>query len=276
MSKNYLPYVSFSIWSQFFPAIGQEHLHCDMRRGFLRARKKEPKVSALLEEESAPLRIGHWVQKGIFELHQMKLLNDFVGVDKITQNLVFQKNSITLKFNQETAEVKQRVKDILKKYQANPILQKYKIIELSPGDEGIPPAITLCQDRYRFNLFAPFDCLLEENGTLHILDLKIGISNFDLRQAYVYLLAASVLYPNRSCMASFYNVEKEEASEILTATPQQLIAFRIELAEIAKRHQKELQQYRSNPAQFSIIYPPNPGGSCRNCQFNTLCQFYIK
>jgi len=41
---------------------------------------------------------------------------------------------------------------------------------------------------------------LEPDGTLHILDFKTGKSEFDRRQAYVYLLAAKYLYPNRSAV----------------------------------------------------------------------------
>ena len=48
----WLPFASFHLWSSFDPAIGQESLHCDMKRGFSKARSKEPEVAALINKNN--------------------------------------------------------------------------------------------------------------------------------------------------------------------------------------------------------------------------------
>ncbi|MGF1488632.1 MAG: hypothetical protein ACFBSE_16225 [Prochloraceae cyanobacterium] len=218
MSKKYLPYISYSIWREFEAAIGSEIFHCDMKRGFARARKKEDRVKALLAEEKDVFKIGHWVQKGIYELHQdLALLDNYLGIDILKDNLTYKKN----RFTDEAPELQQKVIDILKRYQQKPILKNKNIIEFSPGDEEGFTSILIQEEDYQFKLFYAFDCVIEENETIHILDLKTGKSDFDRRQGYVYLLAASQLYPGRNCVASFYNVETEQASEILLLTPEQ-------------------------------------------------------
>lgn len=276
MKQKSIPYASFSIWSEFIPAVGKEQLGCDMHRGFKRARKREPLISKLLEEESEPIRIGHWVQKAIYEICRSD--RDF---NSILENLTFRKwseNTVTqiLSFEDETKTVRDRVTNILAKYRANPILNSYKLINISPGDEGIPPAIKLEYGGYEFNLFAPFDCLIQEaENTLHILDLKTGKSHFDLRQAYVYLLAAKNLYGDRNCVASFYNVETQTASQILTATDKQLLAIKIELAEIAKKHRQQVYSYWYYGIPFEAIYFPNPGYACGFCEFKSICKYFV-
>jgi len=273
MSKKYLPYISYSIWREFAAAIGSEIFHCDMKRGFARARKKEDRVQALLAEEKDAFKIGHWVQKGIYELHQNSaLLDNPLGVDILKDNLTYKK----IRFTDESPELQQKVIDILKRYQQKPILNNQKIIEFSPGDEAGFTSILLQERDYQFRLFYAFDCVIEkENETIHILDLKTGKSGFDLRQGYVYLLAASQVYPKRNCVASFYNVETEEASEILSLTPEQLYSCKLELAKIAKLHQEQLKKYRFNQDLFARIYSPNPGLACRFCQFNSICNFSV-
>jgi CRISPR/Cas system-associated exonuclease Cas4 (RecB family) len=108
--------------------------------------------------------------------------------------------------------------------------------------------------------------LIEYNFTFH---------DFDLRQGYIYLLAASYRYPQQKAVASFYNLENGNWSAAISATPNTLKAFQIELALIAQRHQEDLKRYRKNSADFSQIFPPNPGVSCRYCSFNSICEFTI-
>ena len=146
--------------------------------------------------------------------------------------------------------------------------------KLSSGDEGIPPQIPRKQGNYHFNLFAAIDCVFRESdGTIHILDFKTGTSNFDRRQAFVYLLAATYLYPGEKAVASFYNLETGVWSELITATDTQLKAIQYKLAEIAQSHQKELAIYKKNQSKFADIFPANPGIPCRSCQFSSICQF---
>ncbi|MHC5829641.1 MAG: PD-(D/E)XK nuclease family protein, partial [Nostoc sp.] len=123
----------------------------------------------------------------------------------------------------------------------NPILAEKKIIQLSRGDEGFPKPILIKQGNQSFNLYAAIDCIFaEEDDTLHILDFKTGHSDFDPRQGYVYLLAASYLYPHQKAVASFYNLESGKWSELISPTSNTLKAFQIELALIAQRHQEDL------------------------------------
>lgn len=262
----WLPYVSYNIWSQFSAPVGQEHWHCDMKRGFARARKKEPLVKALLEQDTIPQNIGLLAQRGVYEFHQdVQLLDDLNGFEKVADKL---------NLRNKLPEVQQRVIQILKNYQENPILMGKKLEKLSSGDEGFPEPILIKQDNYHFNLFAALDCVFQEvDGTIHILDFKTGTSNFDRRQAFVYLLAAKYIYPNQKAVASFYNLETCVWSDLITATDTQLKAIRYKLAEIAQSHQKELAIYRKNKTNFSDIFPANSGIPCRNCQFSSICQF---
>lgn len=261
------PYVSFNIWSQFASSVGQEYLHCDMKRGFSRARKKESLVKALLEQDTIPQHIGLQAQKGVYEFHQnIQLLKQSNSVAIVAEKL---------KLDQEPVEVKQRIIKILTNYYEKPILSGKNILKLSRGDEGIPEPILIQQSNYLFNLFVAIDCIfLESDGRLHILDFKTGTSNFDRRQAFVYLLAASYMYPGQKAVASFYNLETNKWSEPITATANQLKAIQSKLAEIAQEHQKELRRYKQNPSKFAEIFPANPGIACRNCQFTSICQFH--
>ena len=181
-----------------------------------------------------------------------------------------------LQLTQESAVVKERVISILQKYHAEPFLAGKKIIKLSRGDEGFPEPILIKHDNYQFNLYAAIDCIFEEpDGKLHILDFKTGISEFDKRQAYVYLLAARYLYPQQPVIASFYNLETGKHSEAIVASATHLNAIQIELVRIAQQHQKDLSRYRYNPTEFKQIFPASPGLNCRYCQFNSICDFVI-
>ncbi len=267
MKKSYLPFSSYNLWSLFAAPVGQEHWHCDMKRGFAKVHKNNnPEVKAILEEDTMPQRVGLLAQKGVYEFHQnTHFFNSSDGVEQIAS---------ILQLNQEKDEVKTRLLNILNNYHQNPILIDKNIFSLSRGDEGFPKPIKVDSGSITFNLFAAIDCiLLEDSNTLHIIDFKTGQSDFDLRQAFVYLLAASYLYPQYKAIASFYNLELCKWSEPITATTNQLNAVRIELMRLAQRHEKEKQKYWKNKTEFDRIFPANPGFRCQNCQFNSVCKF---
>ena len=261
----WLPTASFHLWSLFDPAIGQESLHCDMKRGFSKARSKEPEVAALINKNNTYQQIGHLAQRGVYEFHQNNLILDREnGLEKVAE---------ALQLSQETEEIQQRIIEVLKRYQEFPILLDKEILLLIRGDEGFPEPILIKNGDYWFKLYAAIDCIFREpDGTLHILDFKTGKSDFDLRQGYVYLLAASYLYPNQPAIASFYNLENGKRSTEITATSAQLKAIQIEFVQIAQKHQESLKNYRKNPELFAQIFPPNPGYACRNCSFNSICE----
>jgi hypothetical protein len=261
-------FASYNLLSLFSPAVGLEHLHCDMKRGFTKARKKEPLVEALLEQDSPYQKIGLLAQRGVYEFHRnAQILDSSDAVEAIAE---------ILKLSQESEEVRERVQKVLEQYHKNQILLGKNILKLNSGDEGFPEPILIQHGNFRFNLFAAIDCLFkEEDGTLHILDFKTGKSDFDRRQAYIYLFAVSQLYPNQKAVASFYNLETEKWSKPLSASAAALQRYESLLAQIAKQHQKDLWRYRKNPAQFKEIFPPNPGVCCYSCPFSSICPFAV-
>lgn len=268
MGKVWLPSVSYNLWSLSDSRVGQEFWFCDMTRGFKKVRQKEPQVKALLEQDNKHQRIGKLAQAGVYEFYQNpQLLSHSEGVEQV---------AAILKLSQEPEEVQERIIEILNNYCKKPILVGKQIIELSKGDEGFPSPITIQEGNYSFALYAPTDCTFKQpDGTIHILDFKTGKSDFDRRQAYVYLLAASYLYPQQPSVASFYNLETGLASDIITATPEQLKFVQIELADIAKRYELERMHYGKNSNDFAKIFPPNPGIACRYCTFNSICEFSV-
>ena len=259
------PFASYHLWSLIAPSVGQERWHCQMKRGFIKARQREPIVKALLAQASPPQRIGLLAQKGVYEFHHHRqLLNQPDGVEKVAQ---------MLKLSTSSDEVQQRVIQILKNYQDAPVLEGKHIIELTSGDEGFPKPIWIDQEDYHFRLYAAMDCVFTEpDRTLHILDFKTGKSAFDQRQALVYLVAARYLYPKQQAVASFYNLERCKKSALISVTPSQLDDIEFQLARVAQKHQQDLRQYQQNPSQFNQIFPPNPGSHCRYCSFSTICE----
>jgi hypothetical protein len=268
MSTPWRPFASYNLWLQFAPPVGQERWHCDMKRGFTKARNKEASIATLLNQDNIPQRIGILAQRGVYELAQeSRLFSSSNAVEKVAE---------ILQLNQEAAIVQARVIAILRKYYADPILINNSLVKLSRGDEGFPEPILIKHGNYQFNLYAAIDCIFREaDGKLHILDFKTGISEFDKRQAYVYLLAASYLYPQQIVVASFYNLESGKFSDLVTATSSQLYAIQIELVRIAQQHQKDLRRYRYNPKDFKQIFPASPGFNCCYCPFNSICEFAI-
>lgn len=262
-------FASYNLLYLHSPPVGLEHLHCDMKRGFTKVRKREPEVAALLKQDNIPQRIGLLAQKGVWEFHHQPLmLHCQDGVKKVAE---------IIQLHQEIDLVQERVIKILNNYHSHPILLDKNMIKLSRGDEGFPEPILICQGNYQYNFYAAIDCIFaEENGNLHILDFKTGKANFDRRQGYIYLLAASYLYPNRKAVASFYNLETCQWSEEITASSETLQCLLIELSLVSQRHQKLLRLYRKNPLNFNTIFPPNPGKTCRYCAFNSICEFAIE
>lgn len=260
------PFASYHLWSLVVPALGQERWHCQMKRGFIKARQQEPAVKPLLTHASIPQRIGLLAQKGVYEFHHHhQLLTQPDGVEKIAQ---------MLKLSKLAAEIQQRVIQILKNYHKQPFLKGKQIIELTSGEEGFPKPIWVQQQNYRFRLYATMDCVFTEpDRTLHILDFKTGKSAFDRRQALVYLVAARYLYPQQLAVASFYNLEQDKKSALIQVTQEQLDAIETQLATIAQKHQQDVSKYQENPRNFSQIFPANPGYHCRYCPFNSICEF---
>ncbi len=266
MSTPERPFVSYHLWSLIAPAIGQERWHCQMRRGFIKARQHEPQVKSLLATATAPQRIGILAQKGVYEFHHHHdLLNQSDGVEKVAH---------LINLSYFTTQVKYRVLQILQKYQDAPLLLGKHILQLTPGDEGFPKPIFIEQENYGFRLYASMDCVfIESDHSLHIIDFKTGKSAFDRRQALVYLLAARYLYPGKTAVASFYNLEICQESELIKINNHELVCLESELANIAHKHQRDLQRYQAQTQNFSHIFPPNPGTHCRFCPFNSICEF---
>lgn len=262
----WLPFASYNLWSLFTPAIGQERWHCDMKRGFAKARQQEPAIKALLTQDNTHQRIGHLTQRGVYEFHVDPLmLYHSNAVERVAEILLLR---------QESNVVQEKVITILNNYCTRPFLFDKEIIHLIRGDEGFPDPILIQHGSYSFNLYAAIDCIFREpDGTIHILDFKTGKTEFDRRQGFVYLLAASYLYPQQPTVASFYNLETRKWSNPIRATPLQIKAIQVEMMRIAQRHQRDLYQYRQKQSNFNQIYPPNPGSSCRYCQFNSVCEF---
>ena len=265
-TNKWLPFASYGLMGEFIPSVGHESFHCDMQRGYKRGRKRESEVAALLSQDTTPQRIGLLAQQGVYEFHQHpELITQEDGIEKLAE---------ILKLGNEDYVVQQRVTQILCNYRDQPVLLDKNVVQLSRGDEGIPDGLEMNSRNYLFRLYAAIDCIFEEpDGTLCILDFKTGKSDFDSRQAYIYLLAATFLYPERKTLAMFYNLESCKWSERLTASAIHLSALQTELARIAKVHTLEKDLYRKEPDQFAKIFPPNVGFACKYCLFSSICEF---
>jgi PD-(D/E)XK nuclease superfamily len=265
-STRYLPPFSYNIWADSEPAFGLEGFHCAMRRGFKRAKNDEPEILALRERDNSAQAIGHLAQQGVYEFHaDPQLLDRSDGVKLVID---------AIDLARYTAEIVATVTQILERYHAQPILKEQNILKLEPGDEEISEPIVLKLQRQEFNFYAAMDCIyIEPDGTLHILDFKTGKSKFDKRQAFTYLLAAKYSYPERSVVASFYNLESKQRSDIITATPAQLQGVELRVVKIARQLADEVNRYRNNRSAFDLIFPPNPGTQCQYCPFSPVCEY---
>lgn len=264
---------SYSSWRDVQPAIGKEHWHCDRKRGYSRVKKKEDaSIKKLATIDNTHQRIGILAQRGVYEFHQdIELLSQSDGVGRVTKILELKK---------ESEEVQTRVKSILDNYYESPFLINKSITQLARGDEGYQPPIPIKYNNFTFGLYAIFDCVvLEPDNTIHIVDFKTGKSDFDYRQAYVYLVAAKYIYPNQKAIASFYNLETQVLSEVISLSSRAIESICIELALVAKKIYKEqelyedIKQHTKNTKHFDRIFPANPGYNCQYCSFNFICEY---
>ncbi len=266
MHNSYRPFVSYSLLSATIPQSGKAKLHCHLKRGFNRARKKDLEVEPLLSVDNSHQRIGKLSQRIVYEFfHHPELLND-------PQGIVIMASYFNLAW--EFPDSHRRLIKIIENYYHYPFLKDKEVITLLKGDEDLPKGIPLEFGNYQFQLVAQFDCVcLEQDQTIHIVDFKTGKGDFDRRQGYIYLLAASYLYPDRPAICSFYNLETRVQSPPLTATPEILNSYLEELAKVSQRNEQELAEFRRDSTLFLSLYPPNPGVACKNCNFASICDF---
>jgi len=236
-----------------------------MKRGF-GLRKQEPIVQALIDIDNPAQAIGHLAQRGVYEFHaDPQLLDRSDGVELVADLLQLQ---------QLEPEIAERIAQILGRYHTQPILKGKQILQLERGIEKLSEPLLLKLQRKEFRFYAVMDCVyIEPDGTIHILDFKTGKSKFDERQAYTYLFAARHLYPGQQVVASFYNLESQQRSRIITASPVQLQRMEIIFARIAQQLADDANRHRNNPAAFNLTFRPNPGIQCQHCPFPSICDY---
>ena len=270
-----MDFASYHLWSQFEPALGWEDTHCQMQRGWRWTQTARSDDSpSVLFTETIWQKVGKLAQQGVYEFHRDPLLLKHPrGCERVADRLYLY---------YEVAVVRDRVMQILQQYQANPWLRDREIMMLNRGDEPIPPAIEVGIAEAKFYLYAAFDCIIQAKDCdvvtrnrpqIEIIDFKTGLAEPDFRQADVYLLAGSYLYPDFEVVVGFYNLETMTSSELITATPERLNQISGKLAQIAKLHQQQLQAYQLDPASFDLLFPPHPGTHCRSCNFNYRCAY---
>jgi PD-(D/E)XK nuclease superfamily len=261
-----MDFASYHLWSQFEPALGWEDSHCQMQRGWRWTQKSNSASSHAPFTETIWQKVGKLAQQGIYEFHQQPLLLKHPrGSERVADRLYLY---------YELATVRDRVMQILHQYQADPWLLDRDILVLNRGDEPIPAPIDIRIDEDVFQLIAAFDCIIKlSDRHIQIIDFKTGLADPDRRQADVYLLACSYLYPDLEAVASFYNLETMTSSEVITATPDRLQEIARKLAQIAQLHQQQLQLYQNQPDAFDRLFPAHPGTHCRACQFNYGCDY---
>jgi PD-(D/E)XK nuclease superfamily len=262
-----MDFASYHLWSQFEPALGWEDSHCQMQRGWRWTQKSRSDRSQITPfTETIWQKVGKLAQQGIYEFHQQPLLLKHPrGSERVADRLYLY---------YELATVRDRVMQILQQYQADPWLLDRDILLINRGDEPIPAPIDIRIDGDVFQLIAAFDCIIKlSDRQIQIIDFKTGLADPDRRQADVYLLACSYLYPDLEAVASFYNLETMTSSEFTTATPDRLQEIARKLAQIAQLHQQQLQLYQNQPDTFERLFPPHPGTHCRACQFNYCCDY---
>jgi hypothetical protein len=270
-----MEFASYHLWSQFEPALGWEDTHCQMQRGWRWTQTARSDDSQNIPfTETIWQKVGKLAQQGVYEFHRDPLLLKHPrGCERVADRLYLY---------YEVAVVRDRVMQILQQYQADPWLRDREIIMLNRGDEPIPPAIEVGIAEFKFYLYAAFDCIIQAKDgdsvaqsrpQIQIIDFKTGLAEPDLRQADVYLLAGSYLYPDFDVVAGFYNLETMSSSALITATPERLNEIACKLVQIAKLHQQQLQAYQLDPDSFDLLFPPHPGTHCRACNFNYRCTY---
>lgn len=261
---------SYSLWREFRPQVGLEEYHCHKKRGFSRARGKEFKVAALKNQDTIPQSIGKLAQKAIYYLYHHPEYLTSSGIEVIMSDV--------LKLSQKELEIQEQITVILQNYLKNPFLKDKKVSYIDSG-ETKPSKIKIDTQEIGYQLYYSFDCVLEEESqTIHIIDFKTGKNdnNYDLRQAFVYLLAGQHLYKAHKIIASFYHLETTQLSNTYNATQKELEIIKNKLGKIALSHNQEIKQYKSNPKLFDTLFPASPGKVCQQCFFTSICKDYAE
>jgi hypothetical protein len=262
---------SYSLWREFVPQLGLEDSHCHKKRGYSRIISKEvPNIDSLNKQDTTPQKISKLAQRGIYYLYHNPQHLTQSGIDFVASKF--------LSLYQENEEVQDRVFQVLINYLDYPFLKNKKVIYLE-SEEDKPASTSVFANGIHYKLFFKFDCVVEENAeTIHIIDFKTGKNDnsYDLRQAFIYLLASQYLYENKKAIASFYNLESKKQSEIYSATKDELEFVKIKLAKIAIKHQEQITLYRADPKLFENIFSGTPGKGCQYCQFNSICEDYLE
>ena len=98
------------------------------------------------------------------------------------------------------------------------------------------------------------------------------------RQAFVYILVGDNLYFNyeKEIVASFYNLETAESSDIYSLDPQEKKFVKQRILEIAVAHKREMKDYDCGQKSFENIFPASPGRGCLNCSYQFYCEDYVE
>lgn len=265
-------WVSYSLWREFSPQSGFEELHCHRKRGFNRARRREPQIEPLTQQDNIPQRVGKLAQQAVVELHNF---------EPLARDAISEVARDRLHLEREPEEVQSRVLQVMERYLEHPFLRDRQVVYLDRGTSK-PQEFILENQGEKIACFYLFDCLIEEDtNTLHVIDFKTGQKDkqegeerYDLRQAFMYLLACRSHYPEKRAIASFYNLETGRESAIYSATESELELVQLRLAEIARQHEQQQREYRRNPARFHQLYPATPGKACKNCPYTSVCEDY--
>ncbi|MGK7883351.1 MAG: PD-(D/E)XK nuclease family protein [Crocosphaera sp.] len=264
---------SYSLWREFMPQIGLEEFHCHKRRGYSRVVSQDNNnVKLLKNQDTIPQKIGKLSQEAIYELYHHQQYINHAGIEVIASEF--------LHLNQEDKEVQKRVFKVLQNYIETPFLEKEnrEVIFLESGNEK-PNKVFIEFNNIKFTVYFKFDCVVRErSGLIHIIDFKTGqkTENHDPRQALIYLLVSQYMakYKNKKVIASFYNLDLNQESEICTANSEELEFTKINLAKIALKHEQEIKEYRSDPNLFQQLFPASPGKGCSHCPYHSICQDY--
>jgi hypothetical protein len=257
------------LWREFSPQQGFEEFHCHKRRGYARVISKEDQqIDYLKQQDTIPQRIGKLAQKGVYFLHRKPEHLSLSGIDIIAIEF--------LKLNQEEKEVQEQVIQALKNYVEFPFLNNKKVIEITSGEEKYKQ-IPLSLNEFRYTVYFQFDCVIQEDDqTIHIVDFKTGQSDYDLRQAFVYILIGQYIYKGKQVIASFYNLLSKKQSDIYSLTQDELLYVKMKLAKIARDHDQQVKQYKSDHKLFERLYPASPGKGCPQCPFISVCEDYAE
>ncbi|TRV05384.1 MAG: hypothetical protein EWV41_16005 [Microcystis wesenbergii Mw_MB_S_20031200_S109] len=252
---------SYSLWRDFSPQLGLEEFHCHKKRGLSRAKK-------IKQQDTNPQLIGKLAQRGIAYLYKHP---EFLSA----QGIKYVGNKV-LNLQNRDGEVAQTIQNILELYFKYPFLQNKNVIHLDSGDQA-SENIILPIDKIYLRVNYLFDCVIEEESRIHIVDFKTGKTQ-DIRQAFVYILVGDNLYFNyeKEIVASFYNLETAESSDIYSLDPQEKKFVKQRILEIAVAHKREMKDYDCGQKSFENIFPASPGRGCLNCSYQFYCEDYVE